>query len=116
MTIAQQERYEGFFILDPDLSEEAVSKVQAQVADQIVKLGGTVERQQPWGKRRLAYRVRRRRDGFYVLILFAAGPAAIAALDQWCALHESILRRLIVRAISSPPQPVEAATSHGEPQ
>ena len=110
----QREQYEGLLVLDPDLSEEALSKVQAQIAEQIVKLGGTVERHQSWGKRRLAYRVRKRRDGFYLLVGFTIAPAAITPLNQWCALHKSVLRQLIVRAVSSPSQPVEAMTSHGE--
>ena len=112
----QRERYEGLLVLDPDLSEEALSRVQAQLAEQVVKLGGTVDRHQSWGKRRLAYRVRKRQDGFYLLVGFTIAPAAITPLNQWCAVHQSILRQLIVLAMSSPSQPVEVTTSRGEPE
>lgn len=109
-------QYEGFFLLDPELSDERLTTVQQQIAEQITKLGGTVERQQPWGKRRLAYQVRRRRDGFYHLVLFRLAPAAVPALDQWCRLQEGILRRLIVTALDGPAQMMEAVTNHGHAQ
>ncbi len=108
--------YEGLFLFDPELSEEGWTKAQAQPVAQIGKLHGTVERQQPWGKRRLAYRVRKRRDGYYVLVHFTMPPASVGPLEQWCALNETMLRRLIVKASEDEAQPVEATTSHGHAQ
>ena len=112
----RQEQYEGIFVLDPELSDEALAKVQAQMQEQVKKLEGTVEHQQPWGRRRLAYRLGKCREGFYVLVRFFMRPSCLGTLDQWCALNEAILRRLIVCAAGGPPQPMEAVTSHGEPE
>jgi len=111
-----REHYEGLFVLDPDLSEEALGKFQTQIAEQITKLGGVIERQQPWGKRRLAYRVRKHRDGAYFLVVCQLATSAVGPLDQWCALQGPILRRLIIRAAEEGLQPVEAATGHGNVQ
>ena len=113
MTMEQHEQYEGLFVLDGEQSDEALTKAQQQIVEQIARLGGTVERRDPWGKRRLAYRVRRRRDGFYLLVVFRIPSAAVAPLDQWCALNELILRRLILRGASENAQPMEAMASHG---
>lgn len=113
-----QDLYEGIFVLDGELPEDAVTKTQTQIAEQITKLGGTIERQEPWGKRRLAYRLRKRRDGFYLLIVCRLPASAVGTLDAWCALQETILRRLVVKAL--PPaeavQPAGVSTSHGQPQ
>ena len=116
MITDQREQYEGLFVLDGELSDDAMAKAQQQLIEQITKLGGAVDRQQPWGKRRLAYRVRKRRDGFYVLLVFTLAPSAVGPLEQWCALNEGILRRLILRATAASLQPAEAATTHGQSQ
>lgn len=103
--------YEGLFVLDPELPESALIALQQSLAEQITKAGGAVDRQQVWGRRRLAYRLGKRRDGVYVLLMFQAPPSAIAPLEGWCAVNESVLRRLIVKAPApaAAPQPVEAA-------
>lgn len=107
-------RYEGLFVLDAELSDEAVGKLQAQLAEQITKAQGAVESQQPWGRRRLAYRVHRRRDGIYLLLLFRMPPAGVRGFDQWCSVQDGILRRLITQASNVSSEPVEASTSHGD--
>lgn len=112
MTTDQHEQYEGLFVLDADLSDDALTKFQTQITGQITKLGGVVERSQAWGKRRLAYRIRRKRDGFYLLLLIRLAPSAVAPLEQWARLQETILRQLVVRSMGEVLQPVEA--SHGQ--
>ena len=113
----RQEQYEGLFVLDPNLSEAELTKLQAQIAEQVTKWGGTIDRQQPWGKRRLAYRVKHRRDGHYLFMLFQIKTAAISPLELWCSLNDQILRRLVVRSTGAPAplQMVEASTD-GESQ
>lgn len=108
--------YEGLFVLDGDLSEAALTSVQQQISEQITKLGGTIERQESWGKRRLAYRVRKHRDGCYWLVVCRLPAAAVAPFETWCALQEPLLRRLIVRLPKEALQPVGATTDHGQSQ
>ncbi|MBI4314249.1 MAG: 30S ribosomal protein S6 [Candidatus Omnitrophica bacterium] len=113
----RQEEYEGLFVLDPNLSEQELAKIQGQIAEQITKLGGTIERQQSWGKRRLAYRVKHRRDGYYQFMLFQIKTAAISPLEVWCSLNDQILRRLVVRSTGAPaPVQLVEASAHGESQ
>ena len=114
--MALHESYEGVFVLDGELSEDALTKAQQQISEQITKLGGTVERQEAWGKRRLAYRVRKRRDGYYWLLVCRLPAAAVAPFESWCALQESLLRRLVVKLPKAALQPMGATTSHGQSQ
>ncbi len=101
----QQEQYEGIFILDSEQAEESLTQLQEKITGQITQGGGKIEATQVWGKRRLAYRVRNKRDGFYVLLRFQAAPASIEPLGQWCALQEGLLRQLVTKA----EQPLETA-------
>ena len=79
-------KYEVMFIVKP-AEEEATNAVIEKVEALIARVGGTVEKVDRWGKRRLAYAVKKFTDGFYVLINFEAAPAEI----------KEILRHLIVK-------------------
>ena len=69
-------KYEVMFIVKP-AEEEATNAVIEKVEALIARVGGTVEKVDRWGKRRLAYAVKKFTDGFYVLINFEADPAEI---------------------------------------
>ena len=116
--MSAQDLYEAVFVLDGELSEDALTKAQTQITEQIAKVGGTIERQEPWGKRRLAYRLRKRRDGFYLLVVCRLPAPAVGTLEAWCALQDTILRRLVVKAqvVVAEVQPAGATTSHGQSQ
>ena len=72
-------KYEVMFIVKP-AEEEATNAVIEKVEALIARVGGTVEKVDRWGKRRLAYAVKKFTDGFYVLINFEAAPAQIPTL------------------------------------
>ena len=88
-------KYEVMFIVKP-AEEEATNAVIEKVEALIARVGGTVEKVDRWGKRRLAYAVKKFTDGFYVLINFAA-PAEIKEIDRVLKINDEVLRHLIVK-------------------
>ena len=58
--------YENLFIVKPDATEEEIDHLIEQMSKNITTTGGTVDKVEKWGKRRLAYRVEKQREGYYV--------------------------------------------------
>lgn len=95
-------RYEGLFIFDSDLSSESLKGAAEAVCTAVQKLGGSVTETQEWGKRKLAYPVKKRREGSYLLILFSMKPEAISRLQTQLRLNERVLKFLITRCVETP--------------
>lgn len=87
--------YEGMFIMVPALNEEGLEKTVKAITDAIKKQGGEIEESQKWGKRRLAFRLRKHQDGIYQLVKFRCSPSAISELKSTYKLNEAIMRVLI---------------------
>jgi small subunit ribosomal protein S6 len=90
-------RYELMVILDPDLDERTITPSLEQFLGVVRNAGGTVDAVNVWGKRRLAYEIRKKADGFYAVIDLAAEPAVMAELDRQLNLNESVLRTKVMR-------------------
>ena len=89
--------YELVFILNANLSEDDFTRVLEKVNDQITKLGGTVTETNQWGKRRLAYPIKRQAEGNYVLEKVQIKQTALKELDAGLKMSEDVLRYLFVR-------------------
>jgi small subunit ribosomal protein S6 len=89
--------YELVFILNANLTEDDSTKLLGKVNDQITKLGGTVTETNPWGKRRLAYPIKKQAEGNYVLEKVQMKQTALKELDASLKLTEDVLRYLFVR-------------------
>ena len=87
--------YEGLFIIDPDLGLEAVKGVRETIAELIKKQGGSLSDVQEWGKRRLAYLLKRKKEGIYLMIYFAMNPASLQRLQYQLRLNERLLKFMI---------------------
>jgi small subunit ribosomal protein S6 len=90
-------RYELMVILDPDLDERTIAPSLEQFLSVIRNGGGTVDKVDVWGKRRLAYEIRKKADGFYAVVELAAEPAVVAELDRQLNLNEAVLRTKVIR-------------------
>jgi small subunit ribosomal protein S6 len=90
--------YEIMIILDPELDEKAVAKHLERYLKVVTKAGGTVDNQDFWGKRRLAYDILKKSEGFYVVINFTAQPEDAQEMDRLLGLSESVLRTKLLRA------------------
>ena len=108
--------YEVIFILDPVLTEDGVEAEIGAVRDVVAKKGGEVAEVQKWGKKRLAYEVKKRKDGQYILMKVGGPGAVVADLDRYFRITETILKGMVVRA--EEPQRTrfksKSSRSHGE--
>ncbi|GAA1756311.1 MULTISPECIES: 30S ribosomal protein S6 [Streptomonospora] len=90
-------RYEVMVILDPSLDERTVSPSLEQFLGVVRNDGGTVEKVDVWGKRRLSYDIAKNTDGIYAVIDLQAEPATVKELDRQLNLTEAVLRTKILR-------------------
>jgi len=84
-------------ILDPDLEERAVAPSLDQFLNVVRQGGGSVEKVDVWGRRRLAYEIDKHLEGIYAVIDVQAEPATVAELDRQLNLTESVLRTKVIR-------------------
>ena len=89
--------YEILFIADPNLGEPEVDALAAQVQGFVEKEGGRVEKMEKWGKKRLAYAVRRQAEGYYVLLVVHGGGALVKEVERRMKVTEGVFRFLTVR-------------------
>lgn len=89
--------YETMYILKPTLDEDSIDVVTKKVDDQIAGVGGSVDKTEKRGRKRLAYEVKDFKDGYYVLTEFKADPAQIKELERLFKLNDDMIRHLIVR-------------------
>jgi len=90
--------YEGLFILKPDQENEEVANSYKKIQDNISKHQGQVQDAQEWGKKKLAYKIKKHGDGIFYLLRFTMDPAQLKPLTQDYKLDESILRVAITAA------------------
>jgi small subunit ribosomal protein S6 len=89
--------YEMMIILDPSLEEGTVQPSLEQFLTVVTAEGGTVDKVDMWGKRRLAYEIDKRSEGIYAVIDMMAMPDSVAELDRQLGLNEAVLRTKVLR-------------------
>jgi small subunit ribosomal protein S6 len=89
--------YEELFIVKPDAPDEEVDQFVEQLRTQLTNAGATVDKIDKWGKRRLAYRVDKYREGAYVLFQFTAGPEMVKEFERRLRVSDIVLKFLTVR-------------------
>ena len=85
-------------ILEPSLEERTIEPSLDKYLNVIRNDGGTVESVEVWGRRRLAYEVKKNAEGIYAVITLQAEPATVKEFDRQINLNESILRTKVLRA------------------
>ncbi|HOV86375.1 MAG TPA: 30S ribosomal protein S6 [Syntrophobacteraceae bacterium] len=90
-------KYETFFIVDPDLPDEVHSVIDDKLQSIVQSNGGMVLSYVPWGKRKLAYPIKKRSRGLYVLMEYAGGSKLVAELERNLRLDERIIKFLTVK-------------------
>lgn len=90
--------YEVVVILDPSLDERTVAPSLDKYLENVIrKDGGSVDNVDVWGRRRLAYEIKKNDEGIYAVINLTAEPAMVKELDRQLTLNESILRTKVMR-------------------
>ncbi len=90
-------RYELMVLLDPDVEEKTVGPSLEQYLGVVRQDGGTVEKVDIWGRRRLAYEIGKKAEGIYAIVDLVAEPAAVKELDRQLNLNETVLRTKLIR-------------------
>ncbi len=88
--------YEVMYIVKP-VEDEQFEAIVGKFENLIVNNGGTVEKTDRWGKKRLAYEIQDLNEGLYVLMTFSAEPAAVKELDRVLKITDEVLRHMIVK-------------------
>ena len=99
-------RYELMVILDPDLEERTVAPSLDQFLTVVRSDGGSVEKVDVWGRRRLSYEISKKVEGIYAVVDLIAEPATVLELDRQLNLNEAVLRTKLIR-----PEPISARTA-----
>lgn len=89
--------YELMVILDPSLDERTVTPSLETFLNVVKNDGGTVEKIEVWGKRRLAFEILKNAEGIYAVLEVACEPATVTELDRQLGLNESVLRTKVLR-------------------
>ncbi len=89
-------RYEAMFILKPDLDKTGQDKILGHIQELVAKHQGTINETKEMGKNRLAYPLKKYKEGIYYLIKFNIIPDAVDVIKKNLVLNESILRMLVV--------------------
>ncbi|MFI0432880.1 MAG: hypothetical protein RLZ55_732 [Actinomycetota bacterium] len=90
-------RYEIGVILDPELEERTVAPSLETYLNVVRSEGGSVDKVDIWGRKRLAYDIARKSEGIYAFMYVTATPEAVAELDRQLTLNESVLRTKVMR-------------------
>ncbi len=90
-------RYELMVILDPDLEERTVQPSLDTFLNVVRQGGGTVEKVDVWGRRRLSFEIDKHAEGIYAVVDLSAEPDVMKELDRQLNLNESVLRTKVLR-------------------
>ena len=90
--------YEELFVLRPDVTEEEVDGIVEPLRTVITNTGGTLDKVEKWGVRKLAYRVEKRNEGFYVLLLFTSPDANLPReIERRLRVNDAVMKFITVR-------------------
>jgi small subunit ribosomal protein S6 len=89
--------YEELFIVRPESTEEEINAFIEQIHLVITSAGGTVDKTDKWGLRKLAYRVEKKTEGFYVLIQFTAGSQVVKEVERRMRVTDIVIKFISVR-------------------
>ena len=113
--------YEILLMLEPDLAEERHEEIVSRARELVQRGGGTWIRHDAWGRRRLAYEIKHKGEGFYHLLEFDAEPETLDELTRILKITDGVLRHLAVRRVHSShgpghPGPESVETDNREPE
>ncbi len=106
-------KYEVVYIIDPAVEEEARKELIAKFNTLIADNGGSVEKVEEWGKRRLAYAIDYKTEGYYVLVNFQAEAELPKELERNLQISDSVIRYQVIKQLERKagvkPRPVRVA-------
>jgi len=107
--------YEILLLLDPELSDEKQAEAIARTRDLIEKGGGTVDRHDAWGRRKLAYEIDKKTEGSYHLVFFSCNPETLDEVSRVLKIDDAVMRYMATRRYAgSPGQPIAVGAPESE--
>lgn len=89
--------YEQVVIVEPTLTEEETEAASQKVKDLVMKSGGEILKEDRWGKRKLAYDINKRSDGFYILYNFKAPSSAVKKLEDYYRVYDPVFKYMVIK-------------------
>ena len=90
-------KYELLFIIDNSAADEAKEAIIAKMSQLVTDNGGSVEKVDKWGAKKLAYPINFKEDGYYVLMNFECEPALIAEMERQLRINDQVMRHIVVK-------------------
>ena len=107
-------KYELVYVMKPEATEAEVAEMQTQIEAIIQRIGGTLDKTDVWGRRKLAYDIGKHKEGFYVLHVITGSGELVKEIDRRFRVTEGLLRHLIVRVDESERKAERARTIRTE--
>ena len=89
--------YESTYIVNAILEDAEIETIITRISDFITEHGGTISEMNKWGRRRLAYPIKKKYNGYYVYMIFEASAETIPLLERFYVLDDNIMRHLTVQ-------------------
>ena len=90
-------QYELVYILPPDTTDQQVTELHAQVEQVVARMNGQIEKNETWGRRRMAYEIGHHKEGVYVLDVINGSGELMKELDRRLKVMDQVIRHMIVR-------------------
>jgi len=90
-------KYELVYVVSPDATDEQVNELHTQVEGIAQRMGGTIDKTENWGRRRLAYEIGRHKEGTYVLEVIDGSGELMKEIDRRLKVTDLVIRHLVVR-------------------
>jgi small subunit ribosomal protein S6 len=90
-------KYELVYVVSPDATDEQVTELHTQVEGIAQRMGGTIDKTENWGRRRLAYEIGRHKEGTYVLEVIDGSGELMKEIDRRLKVTDLVIRHLVVR-------------------
>ena len=102
--------YESIFIINANLTDEETANIIKKMQDVITKQGGEMLKFEDWGKKKLAYEIKKQKRGHYAFFQFKAAPTVIAELERTYKMTETVIKFITVKLekelrVKAPPKP-----------
>lgn len=91
-----QNNYETIMIINSNLEEGAIKATIAKISD-LISSNGTVESTEEWGKKKLAYPIKKQAEGYYVLVNFKSNPDFIDELDRIYNITDEVIKHIVIK-------------------
>jgi small subunit ribosomal protein S6 len=89
--------YESIFIINPNITDEETAGVIKKMQDVVAKQGGEMLKYEDWGKKKLAYEIKKQKRGHYAFFQFKAAPTAVSELERTYKLTDSVIKFITVK-------------------